>query len=99
MLMMCSTDHNIQRGIDPENTSSALDRSSGAQGFEATSEPDIATSDADYTNITHIFDLANPAGAEFMPIVDMWYDFSEHLKEEDIPRPLELINERDQIIR
>ena len=70
MLMMCSTDHNIQRGID-----------------------------ADYTDITHIFDLANPAGAEFMPIVDMWYDFSEHLKEEDIPSPLELINERDQIIR
>ena len=32
-----------------------------------------------------------------VPLVDLWYDITNHLNQEDIPSPLELCKERDAL--
>lgn len=34
-----------------------------------------------------------------VPLVDLWLDLAENLKQEDIPNPLEFLKERDAIVR
>lgn len=34
-----------------------------------------------------------------IPLVDLWLDLAENLKQEDIPNPLELLKERDAVVR
>ncbi|KAI0365071.1 hypothetical protein BV20DRAFT_903734, partial [Pilatotrama ljubarskyi] len=34
-----------------------------------------------------------------VPLVDLWLDLTDHLKEEDIPNPLGLLEERDAIVK
>ena len=37
--------------------------------------------------------------AELNPVVELWYELTDHIKNEDIPHPSELYAERDRIIR
>lgn len=34
-----------------------------------------------------------------VPLVDLWLDLADNLKQEDIPNPLELLKERDAVVR
>ena len=42
-----------------------------------------------------------PSGhdAELDPVVELWYELTEHMKDEDIHHPSELYAERDRLIR
>lgn len=34
-----------------------------------------------------------------LPLVDLWLDLADNLKQEDIPNPLEFLQERDAVVR
>lgn len=34
-----------------------------------------------------------------LPLVDLWLDLADNLKQEDIPNPLEFLQERDTVVR
>lgn len=34
-----------------------------------------------------------------LPLVDLWLDLADNLKQEDIPDPLDFLKERDAIVR
>ncbi|KAL7277684.1 hypothetical protein ACG7TL_008616 [Trametes sanguinea] len=46
-----------------------------------------------------IFDLAHDDPAEYIPLVDLWFELSEHLTADTIPSPLDFQKERDAIAR
>ncbi len=34
-----------------------------------------------------------------LPLVDLWLDLTDNLKQEDIPNPLDFFKERDAVVR
>ena len=36
---------------------------------------------------------------ELFPLVDLWFELTDHLKQEDIPDPMELYRERDEVVK
>ncbi|KAJ8489066.1 hypothetical protein ONZ51_g3183 [Trametes cubensis] len=46
-----------------------------------------------------IFGLSHDDSAELLPLVDLWYELTEHLSADTIPSPLEFYKERDAIAR
>ncbi|KAI9067484.1 hypothetical protein FKP32DRAFT_1563713 [Trametes sanguinea] len=46
-----------------------------------------------------IFNLSHDENAEFLPLVDLWFELDEHLTPDTIPNPLEFYSERDVIAR
>ncbi|KAI9067479.1 hypothetical protein FKP32DRAFT_265828 [Trametes sanguinea] len=46
-----------------------------------------------------IFMLAHDDAAEFIPLVDLWFELTEHLTADSIPSPQEFFKERDTIAR
>ncbi|KAI0653324.1 hypothetical protein C8Q70DRAFT_1036704 [Cubamyces menziesii] len=36
---------------------------------------------------------------ELFPLVDLWFEITDHLKQEDIPDPMEIFKERDEIVK
>ncbi|KAJ3007871.1 hypothetical protein NUW54_g3375 [Trametes sanguinea] len=46
-----------------------------------------------------IFNLSHDENAEFLPLVDLWFELDEHLSPDTIPNPLEFYGERDAIAR
>lgn len=45
------------------------------------------------------FRLPTAEVAELDPVVELWYELTEHLNDEDIPHPSELYAETDRIVR
>ncbi|KAI9067482.1 hypothetical protein FKP32DRAFT_1588590 [Trametes sanguinea] len=46
-----------------------------------------------------VFGLAHDDGAEILPLVDLWYELTEHLTADTIPNPGEFYEERDAIVK
>ncbi|KAJ2998289.1 hypothetical protein NUW54_g7048 [Trametes sanguinea] len=46
-----------------------------------------------------VFGLAHDDGAEILPLVDLWYELTEHLTADTIPNPREFYEERDAIVK
>lgn len=46
-----------------------------------------------------VFGLGHDDGAELLPLVDLWYELTEHLTEDTIPDPLGFYEERDAIVK
>ncbi|KAI9067481.1 hypothetical protein FKP32DRAFT_265968 [Trametes sanguinea] len=46
-----------------------------------------------------LFNLAHDDATEYLPLVDLWFELTEHLTAETIPSPLEFQNERDAVAR
>ena len=36
---------------------------------------------------------------ELFPLVDLWFELTDRLKQEDIPDPMELYRERDEVVK
>ncbi|OSC96778.1 hypothetical protein PYCCODRAFT_1420552 [Trametes coccinea BRFM310] len=46
-----------------------------------------------------VFGLGHDDGAELLPLVDLWYELTEHLTEDTIPDPLGFYQERNAIVK
>ena len=60
------------------------------------------SSEADSADGPRAFSIHPPVSseeAERSPIVELWYELTEHLKDEDIPHPSEFRAEKVRIIR
>lgn len=76
-----------------------LDHSSGS-GFQVSSSPPDARQSEDGAAEVDVFeppeDFEDP---EYIPLVDLWLDVAENLKQEDIGNPVDLYRERFAIMR
>ena len=59
------------------------------------------SSDAESAGGAGIVGFRPPVGekAELDPVVELWYELTDHLKDEDIPHPSEFHAEKARIIR
>ena len=84
------------------NDSSEVDDDTTSAGTESiitsTDGTDIARSDDSFTMLTRLF--ADPKeGFELQPLCHLWYDLAANIKQEEIPSPIHLFEERDAVVR
>ncbi|KAI0326071.1 hypothetical protein GY45DRAFT_1356434 [Cubamyces sp. BRFM 1775] len=87
-------------------TGRSEDADSLPEGEIAGDDPSHSPHDEDHCDHTvtdifrmDIFGLMHDDSAELLPLVDLWYELTEHLSADTIPSPLEFYKERDAIIR
>ncbi|KAI0653325.1 hypothetical protein C8Q70DRAFT_1059397 [Cubamyces menziesii] len=84
---------------EPGDAVSILSRAAtSTSSSESSIEPDTGDTAGDILAEMNIF--GDPMhDVELFPLVDLWFELTEHLKQEDIPDPMELYKERDEIVR
>lgn len=50
-------------------------------------------------SVDSVMEIFGGANDPVFPLVDLWLDLVENMKQEDIPDPLELLKERDAVVR
>ncbi|KAI8978347.1 hypothetical protein BD414DRAFT_495277 [Trametes punicea] len=63
------------------------------------SDPSRSRASMDDIYRMDIFNLARDDDAQFLPLVDLWFNLAEHLSEEAIPSPLEFREEQEAMKR
>ena len=76
-------------------------RAEGTIDDDSDSNSETNTSSKDSSNSSEPVTLGPPSGeeAELDPVVELWYELTEHMKDEDILPPSEFYNEIIRIIR
>ncbi|KAI0327910.1 hypothetical protein GY45DRAFT_1372775 [Cubamyces sp. BRFM 1775] len=84
---------------NPHDDVSILSRAAtSTSSSEGSTEPDTDDAVGDILAEMNIF--GDPThDVELFPLVDLWFELTDHLKQEDIPNPMELYKERDEIVR
>ncbi|KAH9935170.1 uncharacterized protein BXZ73DRAFT_76870 [Epithele typhae] len=86
--------HGVEEGSDSSSSMADLP-SSSHEPTQSASQKSLPLNDP-------LGDMFSPQLAddpELLPIVDLWYDLENHLKQEDIPYPNDIFKERDEIIK
>ena len=83
---------------DTISTNSRTDSDYSESMITSTDGTDIARSDDSFTMLTRLF--ADPKeGFELQPLCHIWYDLAANIKQEEIPNPIHLFEERDAVVR
>ncbi|KAI0664028.1 hypothetical protein C8Q70DRAFT_214900 [Cubamyces menziesii] len=82
--------HNTDGLVEGDVTPGRLD---SPRGEELKSDPVV---EALFT--VDVFNMAHDDSAEAVPLVDLWFELTEHLSADTIPNPLDFYKEREAII-